>query len=331
MKLRNALIAAAIVAIALPATVQAHRQWMLPSMTVVSGEGEDVWVTVDAAVSNDLFYFEHQPLRVDVSVLLPDGSPGEVKNKAQGRYRTTFDVQIGQRGTYKIWYATDGVIGSYKLNGEEKRLPRGTTTANLAQAIPAGATDVRTSESSNRNEIFVTAGEPSNTVFKPTGKGIELVPVTHPNDLVMGEDATFQFLLDGKPAAGLPVTVIPGGIRYRDQLRQQDLKTGADGKVTIKWSDPGMTWINVTTSRPAGETEGPPAPGTRRASYVTTVEVMAPCRPRCSQRVWRSRPPCRPPPFPAGGRTRLCAGSAARRWGRAGRPRSSIRRTAWTA
>lgn len=285
MKFRHALIAAAAaLAIAVPASVQAHRQWMLPSITVVSGEGEDIWVTVDAAVSNDLFYFEHQPLRADVSVTLPDGTAGEVRNKAQGRYRQTFDVQIAQRGTYKIHYATEGVIGSYKLDGEEKRLPRGTTTATLAQAIPAGATDIRTSESSTRNEIFVTAGEPTTTVFKPTARGIELVPVTHPNDLVMGEDATFQFLLDGKPAAGLPVTVIPGGIRYRDQLRQQDLTTGADGKVTIKWSDPGMTWINVTTPRPARE-EGKgaganapaaPAGGGRRASYVTTVEVMAP-------------------------------------------------------
>lgn len=276
MKLRNLLIAAAAAAIALPAAVQAHRQWMLPSMTVVSGEGDDVWVTVDAAVSNDLFYFEHQPMRAEISVLLPDGTPGEVKNRAQGRYRTTFDVQIGKRGTYKIYYANDGVMGSYKLNGEEKRIPRGTTTATLASVIPAGATDVRTSESSNRNEIFVTAGEPTTTVFKPTGKGIELVPVTHPNDLVMGEDATFQFLLDGKPAAGLPVTVIPGGIRYRDQLHQQDLKTGTDGKVTIKWTEPGMTWINVTTPRAEREEGAPPAPGGRRASYVTTLEVMAP-------------------------------------------------------
>eukprot|EP01136_Pigoraptor_vietnamica_P013215 Opistho-1_new@53991 len=258
MKLRHVLIAAAGIAVTIPVAVQAHRQWMLPSMTVVSGEGDDVWVTVDAAVSNDLFYFEHQPMRADVSVLLPDGTPGEVKNKATGRYRTTFDVQIGKRGTYKIFYAIDGVMGTYKLNGEEKRLPRGTTTANLAAAIPAGATDVKTTESSNRNEIFVTAGEPTSSVFKPTGKGIELVPVTHPNDLVLGEPATFQFLLDGKPAAGLPVTVIPGGIRYRNQLNQQDLKTGADGKVIVKWGEPGMYWINVTTARPAGAEEGAP-------------------------------------------------------------------------
>ena len=265
--------------VAVPAS--AHRQWMLPSSTVLSGD--DVWVTVDAAVSNDLFYFEHQPMRVDgVKAWAPDGTEVQIENKATGRYRSTFDVHLTQKGTYRIASVSDGVMGSYDLNGKTERLPRGTTTENLAERIPAGATNVQTAESNNRNEIFVTVGEPTSTLFKPTGKGIELVPVTHPNDLIAGEAATFQFLLDGKPAAGLPVTVIPGGIRYRNDLGQLDLKTGADGKVDVNWAEPGMYWINVTTLQPEraeGGEGGPPPPGAapqRRASYVTTVEVLAP-------------------------------------------------------
>ena len=216
--------------VAVPAS--AHRQWMLPSSTVLSGD--DVWVTVDAAISNDLFYFEHHPMRLDaLKAWAPDGTEAAIENKATGRYRSTFDVHLTQKGTWRIASVSDGVMGSYDLGGKTERLPRGTTTANLAERIPAGATNVRTAEANNRNEIFVTVGEPTTTLFQPTGKGIELVPVTHPNDLIAGEAATFQFLLDGKPAAGLPVTVIPGGIRYRDQLGQMDLQTGADGKVEV--------------------------------------------------------------------------------------------------
>ncbi|MBB5707914.1 DUF4198 domain-containing protein [Sphingopyxis panaciterrulae] len=266
----TATIAAATLA-AVPAS--AHRQWMLPSATVLSGD--DVWVTVDAAISNDLFYFEHHPMRLDsVKAWAPDGSEAPIENQATGRYRSTFDVHLTQKGTWRIASLSDGLMGSYDLNGKTERLPRGTTTANLAERLPAGASNVRTAESNNRNEIFVTVGEPTTTLFKPTGKGIELVPVTHPNDLFAGEAATFQFLLDGKPAAGLPVTVIPGGIRYRDQLGQIDLTTGADGKVEITWPEPGMYWLNVTTPRAPRE-EGAAAPQ-RRASYVTTLEVLAP-------------------------------------------------------
>ncbi len=266
----------ATVAIAATAAVpaSAHRQWMMPSSTVLSGD--DVWVTVDAAVSNDLFYFEHQPLRLDaMKAWAPDGTEVAIENKATGRYRSTFDVHLTQKGTYRIASVADMLMGSYDLNGKTERLPRGTTAANLAERIPAGATNVKTAEANNRNEIFVTVGEPTTTLFKPTGKGIELVPVTHPNDLIAGEAATFQFLLDGKPAADLPVTVIPGGIRYRDQLGDQHLKTDADGKVEINWAEPGMYWLNVTTPQAGGD-EGAPPPIARRASYATTLEVLAP-------------------------------------------------------
>ncbi|UZK67944.1 DUF4198 domain-containing protein [Sphingomonas sp. M1-B02] len=274
-----------MLALATPAALQAHRQWMLPSATVVSGD--DVWVTIDAAVSNDLFYFEHQPLRGDPKVFAPDGTVLDVENKATGRYRTTFDVHLTQKGTYKVAVVSTGLMGSYMLNGERKPLPRGTTTATLANAIPAGATDVRTSESSSRNEVFITSGEPTTTVLKPTGVGIELVPVTHPNDLVAGETATFQFLLDGKPMANQAVTVIPGGIRYRDKLNQMDLKTDAQGNVKISWPEPGMYWLNVTTgggreggmgpgAQGAAPAAAPVGPAPRRANYVTTLEVLAP-------------------------------------------------------
>ena len=282
-------VTGAILALSTPAL--AHRQWMLPSSTVLSGD--DVWVTFDAAVSNDLFYFDHQPMRLaGVKVIAPDGTPAAIENAATGKYRSTFDVHLTQKGTYKIENTASNIMGSYRLNGEEKRLPRGTTSENLAAAIPAGATDVHTSEASSRNEVFVTVGGPTNTVFKTSGKGIELVPVTHPNDLVTGEAATFQFLLDGKPAPGLGVTVIPGGNRYRGTLGQMDLKTDAEGKVSIKWPAAGMYWLNASVGggREGGPQNGaapgtspqpnavrvPGAPEPRRASYVTTLEVLAP-------------------------------------------------------
>lgn len=296
MKLRTKILlgAAALATFALPAT--AHRMWMLASSTNVSGT--DNWVTVDAAVSNELFFVDHQPLRVIPTVTQPDGTPGAVENHNIGKFRATFDVHLTQQGTYRIGVLNEGVNGSYKLNGETKMLPRGTTKANLAAAIPAGATDVVTFENVSRNEIYVTQGAPTETIFKPSGRGLELVPVTHPTDLVSGEAATFQFLLDGKPAPGMFVTAIPGGIRYRDKLNDLHFKTDAAGKVKITWPTPGMYWLTVTPTAPREEGEGPAgarAPGApaaagaggpggpgmrgpagRRVSYTTTLEVVAP-------------------------------------------------------
>lgn len=273
MRLRISHLLAAVAALGLATTAaQAHRQWMLPSSTIVSGD--DVWVTVDAAVSNDLFYFEHQPLRLDgIKAWAPDGSEAKIENGATGRYRSTFDVHLTQKGTWKIGNSGGGIQGSYKLNGEEKRLPRGTTAEQLATAIPKGATDVKLSEGWNRNEIFVTAGEPTDTVLKPTGKGLEFAPVTHPNDLVAGEPATFRFLIDGKPAAGLKVTVIPGGIRYRNALGERDFAADANGEIKVDWAEPGLYWLNATATDAKASTPGATE---RRLGYVTTLEVLAP-------------------------------------------------------
>ncbi len=279
------MIAATLSALALSSAAGAHRQWMLPSATTLSGT--DSWVTVDAAVSNDLFYFEHFPMRTEnITVTLPDGTAGKIENAATGRYRSMFDVHLTQPGTYRIGSISTGVMGSYMLNGKRERLPRGTTRETLAKAVPAGATDVQVAEGSNRNEVFVTLGAPTTTIFKPTGQGIEFVPITHPNDLLSGEAASFQFLLDGKPASGLKVTIIPGGIRYRDNLGQMDLVTDGEGKLSVKWPQPGMYWLNASV---AGGREGgapgenaqqqrPAAPAgpPRRASYITTLEVLAP-------------------------------------------------------
>src|SRR3546814_11157477 len=100
----------------------------------------------------------------------------------------------------------------------------------------------------------------------PGGKGLELQPVTHPNDLVTGEAGQFRFLLDGKPAAGVKVTVLPGGIRYRNRLNQMDLTADADGLVSINWPAPGMSWMQASLEDAAART---PRARQRRAGYVT--------------------------------------------------------------
>ena len=95
-------IAAAIALFAsLPGTSYAHRQWMLPSSTVLSNT--DAWVTVDAAVSNGLFYFDHVPMRLaNLRITGPDGLERKAENPATGKYRSTFDVHLNGAGTYKI-------------------------------------------------------------------------------------------------------------------------------------------------------------------------------------------------------------------------------------
>lgn len=268
-------------ALALPASLSAHRQWMVPSTTTVAEA--DTYVTFDGASSNDLFFPDHQPLRVEPTVIAPDGTVSKVENFNIGKYRSTFDVHISKPGTWRVANVNNSFSGTYMLDGKEQRVGgRGApapTPASLVTApaaapgtppqLPPGATDVKLAEIFNRNEVFVTSGSP--TVPKPTGKGLELVPVTHPNDLVADEPATFAFTVDGKPAAGLKVQVIAGSAKFRDGLKDMTLTTDAAGKVTIKWPMAGMYWLNVTAT---GKSTALPN-AEKRMSYTATLEVPA--------------------------------------------------------
>jgi uncharacterized GH25 family protein len=278
MKSIASRLLAAVALLSLPAAASAHRQWLLPSGTVFSGT--ESWVTVDFAVSNDLFFFDHQPGRVEnIKVWQPDGTAGAVQNAATGRYRSVFDVKLDKPGTWKIGSEMSAVMGSFKVDGVEKRIgrrgpPQPGAPAPLTVAdIPANATEVKLAEVSGRNEIFVTAGAPTTTVFAPTGKGLELAPVTHPDELVAGEAARFRFLLDGQPAASLKVTVVPGGKRYRNEEGAMELATGADGVLSVTWPNAGMYWLNATLTDAKATT---PRATERRLSYTTTVEVLTP-------------------------------------------------------
>lgn len=273
MRFKTAAAAIALVAaFAAPMAAQAHRQWILPSSTVLSGA--DAWVAVDGGISNIVFVADHASMRLDnVAVTAPDGSTVATENPMQGRYRSTFDVHLTAPGTYRIANASAGVNATWKLNGETGRY-RG-PAAGLTAAVPEGATDLVQANTASRLETYVTLGDTTTEIFTPTGVGIELSPVTHPNDLVEGEEASFKLLRNGQPLADAEVTIVRGGIRYRNNPEEVTVKTGADGGFSVTWPEAGMYWVS-TAWRPAnapqgGGRNGPPI---ESASYTVVLEVL---------------------------------------------------------
>lgn len=264
---RITLVLSLLAACVSPAAL-AHKAWLLPSQTVLSGDKPVV--TFDAAVSNDLFYFNHVPLRLDnLVVTAPDGSRVQPNGQSTGKFRSVFDVELAQQGTYRIAVANDSATASWDENGEQKRW-RG-TPAEFAAKVPRDAKDLKVGQSLSRVETFVTYGSPSESALKPAGSGLELVPITHPNDLFAGEEATFQLQVDGKPAANLDVEIVRGGTRYRNAQDEIKVKTDADGRFAVTWPEAGMYWLEASTEDARTTVPGATA---RRLGYVATFEVL---------------------------------------------------------
>lgn len=252
-----------------PLSASAHKAFILPSTTVLSEQ--EARVTFDAAVSNDLFYFNHRPMSLaPLVVTAPDGRTLAAENAHEGKLRSSFELTLATPGTYRIAIASDGLAASYETADGGKQRARG-DAESLAKQIPADAKNVAITQAQNRVETFVTLGKPDNAALKPVGRGLELVPVTHPNDLFAGEPATFRFVLDGQPAKGLAVEVVPGGTRYRNAQQQIDVTTDANGEFSVTWPDAGMYWLHASVE---GGKPSEPKATSRRAGYTATLEVL---------------------------------------------------------
>ncbi len=271
MTLRSPLIRSTLLCLPLLASVlaphsaMAHRTWLLPSNTLV--ESREGWVTIDAAVSENLFDFDTNGLKLDgLSILDPDGQPLQPANLFKGALRNSFDLKLAKPGTYKVSLVNKSVLASYKLKGETKRW-RG-SEAEMAKEIPANAEDLRTSFTFSRLETFVTANKPGAWAPKAAGSGLEMLALSHPNDLRSGEQARWRFLFEGKPLAHFAFSLVPGGVRYRGVLNEIRLATDANGEASVTLPEAGMYWLNA--SYPANAQKNEP----RRYSYAATLEIL---------------------------------------------------------
>lgn len=274
--MKRSALAVALAAICLPFAAQAHRVWLLPSATFVEVDAaaQPPVVTVDGAVSEDLFEFDTVALQLDgLSITGPDGNAVAPDALATSRRRSGFEVKLAQPGTYRIANVGDTLMASYKVDAETKRW-RGTAAA-FAKEVPADAQELNVTRMMSRAETFVTRGAAGGKAFAPSGVGLEAIPLSGPTDLSVGDSSSFRLLQDGKPLAGADVTVIRGGNRYRYKMGEIALKTDAQGVFNVSWSEAGRYWIGASTgARGPGAPVGTAAAPTVRASYSATVEVV---------------------------------------------------------
>lgn len=255
-------------ALLLSPAAQAHKRWLLPSHTVVS---EAQWVTVDASVSNDIFNVDRPyPLKA-LQAVGPDGKPATVDNRLEGHRRSVFDVELSQPGSYRLTLPGQSYFLSWRENGETQRR-RGWNGADaLLAELPENAEQVALTETHSRLETFITMGAPNTTALKPSGQGLELQPLSHPNDLYEGESARFRFLVDGEPAKGVEVELVPGGTRYRDSQDHWTLTSDAEGEISIDWPGAGHYYLEAGF---ADDRANHPKAQQRRLQYLATFEVL---------------------------------------------------------
>lgn len=195
----------------------------------------------------------------------------EAPTPAEGTYRITTGERAGRQGKIaKI----DGVWRNVRPAGAPNRPPEGAPpnpNGPIDEAqIPAGA-EVMTTTSFLKAEVYVTRGAPNAAALKPTGQGLEIVPVTHPNEAYAGEAFKFRLLADGQPLGGVPFTVSKAREGYEPQRFTTGGTAAADGAAEITLAKPGIYVIQV--QNPVRVEGQPPVPAARALTTTLTLEV----------------------------------------------------------
>lgn len=215
--------------------VHAHPVWIMPSEFSLSTEKDQgEWITVDVTASHTYFGYDKSVALDSFFVLAPDGDRSSIGSYFKGHRRSVFDHYIDQSGTYKIegkrplFYFT-----SYKSGKRDTPKRMFANKEDAKNRLPKNARDVSTLLIDLKTVTYVTNNAPTDDVIEPKGKGLELKPITHPNDIVVGEEVEFVMLLDGKPVSDVEAEVTPAGTKYRSERGAIEFKTSDDGKIVF--------------------------------------------------------------------------------------------------
>lgn len=251
--------------------VTAHPMWILPSEFSISGDA-DQWLTFDISASHTVFAVDKGVSADNVRVISPDGDKNYLESFFKGRRRSVFDLELQQEGTYRVeaqrpfFYYT-----SYKSGKRDTAKHMMANKLEAAERLPKNAREVSTELVDMSTEVYVTRNAPTDSVVQPTNKGVELTPITHPNDIVQGEEVSFVVTHDGEPMADVEVEVTSNGTRYRNERGSLTLKTDSEGRVSFTPELAGPWLINIAVYVPI---ESPLADVLWAARYIT-FEVMA--------------------------------------------------------
>lgn len=245
--------------------VQAHTPYLAPASFDASEGG---LVTLDASFSETFFVPEVAFDGSQFQVIGADGKASAPDKVVPLQSRVVVEHRLPrQPGTYRFstGHRLGAVFRTWEVDGERR------SSRDPAQKMPAGAKLVSDFQSLTRAETYITVGAPTQAALEPYGKGLELVPVTHPGDLYVGETFTFEVRYDGRPLADQKVEITEAVWGSDRKPEIVVLTTDASGRADFRMEHAG-NWLALTRHRTKAP-EGAAA-SEYSNSYTLTFRVL---------------------------------------------------------
>ena len=224
MNIKNTLLLS--FAFAISSQASAHSRWLLPShYTLSSEQGE--WIALDATASNEVFNVD-KALSIDsLSILTPLGEKTRPSSTYKVHRKSVADYFVKESVTNN---APASYFSSYKV--ADQHLRARVNKLELKELTPNNATDLKTTYGLTRVETYITMNNPTEN-YAIDGKFLELLPKTHPAEIVENEEVIFAFTYHGNIQAGVKVEIMRDGARYRNNPEVVELVSNNKGEINF--------------------------------------------------------------------------------------------------
>lgn len=263
--MRTLLPALLLAVTATPAA--AHTPYLAPaSFEARAGDT----LSLDAAFAEAFFVPEAAFDNSSCVVTLPSGQSRPVASVQRLKTRTVMEETLDAgKGTYR--FSTGPRLGAlfrvWEQNGKRE------SSRDPSVTIPSGAKVISNFQSLTRADSYVSVGAPSRAALADDDMGLVFVPVTHPNDLYVGEDFEFIVQYDGKPLPAQKIEVTEAVWSSDRKASVQTLESDADGRVRMALTHAG-TFLALARHRSAAPA-GAPVPEYSN-SYTLSFRVLNP-------------------------------------------------------
>jgi len=266
---------------------QAHTPYLLPN--IFHASNRKPVISVDVSLTDnffipDLAYGDHP-----FSVIAPNGAVISIPKSdvLQLATRTVVEHKLAvaegadPAGVYRV--VAGPRVGtpsrSWEINGEVKRI------RDPNEKMPAGAKLQSHTQSIATMEAYVTVGAarsaegqpprptPETKALKATGKGLEIVPISPPNQLFAGGRFDFRVQFNGKLLPNHKVDVVHSNMDLSGNSSRASVNTDRQGAVSYALSQPGVYMATVRYSE-----DGPVSASKPNLNYshALTFQVAAP-------------------------------------------------------
>ncbi|MGA0572637.1 DUF4198 domain-containing protein [Variovorax sp. VNK109] len=245
----------------------AHTPYLLPTSFDIQ---PNETISVEASFTEKFFVPEVVFGETLFAITAPDGTQLPFGDIRQFKLRTIAEQKLpNAKGTYRL--STGPRLGAIFRSWE--RDGKTVVARDPKQVMPADAKLISHYQSLSVSEAYVTAGAPTRDALKPRGRGLEIVPVTHPSDLVTGEKFEFVVQHDGAPLPDQKVDIYRSAMDLSNQHSADSLKTDAQGKISYALAKPGIYLALIRHRATAPEGAAAPMYG---YNYTLTFRVQTP-------------------------------------------------------